>query len=203
MAGSHGGREGRRERGAVQAVFEKGFATFIGTGADGEGPAAGRFQPRGAVAFPQPHEAYTRPEALLGMGTRGENALHHSCGGCPTGGRPPHQPLRGPFCVMLVGSGPVRSDRAVAPFEARAQMTRHAGPFVEDLDHPGAHAHLELLVDEGIGQGRGVAVDGPVIIDVDARVPPVGVDVAIARERLQRRPIEPLEERAPRGAAVP
>ena len=46
-------------------------------------------------------------------------------------------------------------------------------------------------------------VDLDVIIDVDARVAPVGVDVAIARERLQRRPIEPLEERAPRGAAVP
>jgi len=57
MAGSHGGREGHRERGAVQAVFEHGFDTFIGTGADGEGTAAGRFQPLGAVAFPQPHDA--------------------------------------------------------------------------------------------------------------------------------------------------
>ena len=44
-------------------------------------------------------------------------------------------------------------------------------------------------------------VDLDVIIDVDARVTPVGVDVAIARERLQRRPIEPLEERARHRAA--
>ena len=39
--------------------------------------------------------------------------------------------------------------------------------------------------------------------DVDARVAPVAVDVTIARERLQLRPIAALEERAPRGAAVP
>jgi hypothetical protein len=43
-----------------------------------------------------------------------------------------------------------------------------------------------------------VAVDLDVIIDVDARVAPVGVDVALARQRLQRWLIEPLEERAAR-----
>jgi hypothetical protein len=48
-----------------------------------------------------------------------------------------------------------------------------------------------------------VPVDLDVIIDIDACVGPVGVDVAITRQRLQRQPIEPLEERAPRRAAVP
>ena len=45
----------------------------------------------------------------------------------------------------------MRSDGAVAPFEARAQVACHAGPFVEEFDHLGTHAHLELLLDEGIG----------------------------------------------------
>ena len=57
MAGGRGGREGGRERGAVQAVFENGFDTFIGTGADGEGAAAGGVKPLGAIALPQPHDA--------------------------------------------------------------------------------------------------------------------------------------------------
>jgi hypothetical protein len=87
------------------------------------------------------------------MGARGENGFHDLRGGRATAGRPTDQSLRGPFCIMTVGRGHVGGDRAVAPFEARAQMTRHAGPFVEDLDHPGAHAHLELLLDEGIGHG--------------------------------------------------
>jgi len=57
MAGGRSGREGGRERGAVQAVFENGCDTFIGTGADGEGAAAGGVKPLGAIAFPQPHDA--------------------------------------------------------------------------------------------------------------------------------------------------
>jgi len=85
---------------------------------------------------------------------------------------------------MLVGGGHVRSDRAVAPFEARAQMTCHTGPFVEDFYHPGAHAHLELLLDEGIGHGIGVAVDFHVIIDVDARAFPLRLCIGLGRQGL-------------------
>jgi len=57
MAGGHSGREGGRERGAVQAVFEHRLDTLIGTGADGQGTVAGSFKALGAVAFPQPHDA--------------------------------------------------------------------------------------------------------------------------------------------------
>jgi hypothetical protein len=57
MAGASGGGDGSRKRRAVQAVFKNGFETLLGTGADGEGPAAGGFKPLGAIAFPQPHDA--------------------------------------------------------------------------------------------------------------------------------------------------
>jgi hypothetical protein len=57
MPGGRGGREGGWERDAVQAVFENRFETFIGTGADGEGAATGRFKPFCPIAFPQPHDA--------------------------------------------------------------------------------------------------------------------------------------------------
>ena len=57
MAGGSGGWDGSRKRRAVQAVFKNGFDTLIGTGADGEGTAAGGFKPLGAIAFPQPHDA--------------------------------------------------------------------------------------------------------------------------------------------------
>jgi hypothetical protein len=57
MAGSRGWRGGGRQGGAVQAMFENRLDALIGTGAEGQGPAAGRFQPLAAVAFPQPHDA--------------------------------------------------------------------------------------------------------------------------------------------------
>jgi hypothetical protein len=57
MAGGSGGWDGSRKRRVVQAVFKNGFDTLIGTGADGEGTAAGGFKPLGAIAFPQPHDA--------------------------------------------------------------------------------------------------------------------------------------------------
>ena len=63
--------------------------------------------------------------------------------------------------------------------------------------------HLDGGVDQRVRDRVIVAVDLDVIIDVDARLAPFGVDVAVARERLQRRSIEALEEVAPRRAAVP
>src|SRR4051812_627728 len=114
MAGSRGGRWGGRGRGAVQTVFEHRFATFIGTGSDSKSTSACGFKPLGVIAFPQAHDASTRPEALLGMGARGENDVHHLRSGGPTVSRPPDQPLRGPFCIMPVSRGHGRGDRAVA-----------------------------------------------------------------------------------------
>jgi hypothetical protein len=82
------------------------------------------------------------------MGARGKNGFHHLRGGCPTVGRPPDQPLWGPFHIMTVGRGHVHGDGAVAPFEVRAQVTCYTGPFVEEFDHLSTHAHLELLLNQ-------------------------------------------------------
>src|SRR5712691_5271185 len=149
MAGGHGGRWGGRERGAVQAVVENRCDTLIRTGSERKGTAAGGVKPLGAIAFPQSHDASTRPEALLGMGARGEKGFHHLRGGRPTGSCPTDQPLRGPCCLMTVSRGHVRGDRAVAALKARAQMDRQTGPFVAEFKHTGTQAHLELLLDEG------------------------------------------------------
>jgi hypothetical protein len=99
------------------------------------------------------------------MGARGKNGFHHLRGGCPTVGRPPDQPLWGPFHIMTVGRGHVHGDGAVAPFEVRAQVARYTGPFVEEFDHLSTHAHLELLLNEGIGHRIVVAFDFHVIIN--------------------------------------
>ena len=194
MAGGHGGRWGGRERGAVQAVLENRFDTLIRTGSERKGTAAGGFKPLGARAFPQSHDASTRPEALLGMGARGENGFHHLRGGSPTVSCPTDQPLRGPFCLMTVSRGHVRGDRAVAALKARAQMARHTDPFVEEFHHPGTHAHLELLLDEGIGHRRVVAFDFHVIINVDASPFPLGIFIGLGRQRLQGRAVERLKK---------
>src|SRR5712691_6913145 len=102
------------------------------------------------------------------MGARGENGFHYLRGGPSTVGRPPDQPLWGPFHIMTVGGGHVRSDCAVTPFEARAEVARHASPLVEEFHHTGTDTHLELLLDERIGHRIVVAFDFHVIINVDA-----------------------------------
>lgn len=46
-----------RQGGLVETLFENRFDTFIGTGADREGPATGGFEPLGAVTLAQAHNA--------------------------------------------------------------------------------------------------------------------------------------------------
>jgi hypothetical protein len=57
MVERSGRRWDGRERGAVQAVFEDGFDALIGARTDGEGTAAGGFEPFRTIAFAQPHDA--------------------------------------------------------------------------------------------------------------------------------------------------
>jgi hypothetical protein len=194
MVEGGGRRWDGRERGTVQTVFEDGFDTFIGARTESEGTAAGGFQPFSTIAFPQPHDAQTRPEALLGMRTRGENRFHHLRGGRTTVGRPSDQALRGPFHVMAVSRRHVRGDRTVASFEVGAEVARHAGALVEEFHHPGTHTHLELVLDERIGHRIVVAVDFHVIINVDAGTFPLGVFIGLSRQGLQGGAVECRKE---------
>ena len=58
---------GLDERDAIEPMLEDGVDVAVGTGADGEGPRTGRFQPRVAVALTEPQEPQAGAVALLGM----------------------------------------------------------------------------------------------------------------------------------------
>jgi hypothetical protein len=85
---------------------------------------------------------------------------------------------------MTVSGGHVRRDRAVASFEARADVAGHAGPLVEEFHHPGTDTHLELLLDERIGHRIVVAFNFDVIINVDAGAFPLRIVIGLGREGL-------------------
>ena len=109
---------------------------------------------------------------------------------------------------MPVGGGHVRRDRAVASFEARADVACHAGPLVEEFYHPGTDTHLELLLDERIGHRIVVAFNFHVIIKVDAGAFPLHLFIGLGWEGLQGGAVECLKQTAsgagqfPEGAGI-
>jgi hypothetical protein len=95
---------------------------------------------------------------------------------------------------MPVGGGHGRSHCAVAPFEVRADVARHAGPLVKECHHPGTDTHLELLLDERLGHRIVVAVDFHVLINVDAGAFPRSRFIGLGREGLQGGVVEGLKK---------
>src|SRR5215813_15238928 len=95
---------------------------------------------------------------------------------------------------MPVGGGHVRRDRAMASFEARADVACYAGPLVEEFYHPGTDTHLELLLDERIGHRIVVAFNFHVIINVDAGAFPLRIFIELGWEGLQGGAVEGLKE---------
>jgi hypothetical protein len=65
---------------------------------------------------------------------------------------------------------------------------------MEEFDHLCTHAHLKLLLDEGIGHRIIVAVDFHMIINVDAGQFPLGIFIGLGREGLQGGAVECLKE---------
>ena len=96
----------------------------------------------------------------------------------------------------------VLRDGRMTPGHIAAHVQPDAHTAQQHVDGRRRQAHVDGGVNQRMRDGVIVPVDLDVIIDIDAGVGPIGVDVAIPRQRLQRRPIEALEERAPRAAAV-
>src|SRR6266508_2908475 len=86
----------------------------------------------------------------------------------------------------------------------RRELRRWAAtrwPPVEELDGGGGQAGVDVLVQEGVGDGVVMAVDLDVVVDVDAGVDrPLAVDEGLGGERAQRRLVDALEELAAAGA---
>ena len=67
---------------------------------------------------------------------------------------------------------------------------------VEDLDAADGQARVDLGAGEAIGDGVIVGVDVDVIVDADPAHAPLAVFIGLARQRLERRAIDLLEQLA-------
>ena len=95
--------------------------------------------------------------------------------------------------VLGDGGRPMRPGAAAMAGDPLAAM--------EDLDCGGGDPRLDLLADQLVRHAVVVLGDLDVIVEVDPAALPLGVFVGLGRQRLQRRPIELLEQRPP--AACP
>ena len=62
-------------------------------------------------------------------------------------------------------------------------MAGHPLALVEDFDDLRTEAHLELLLDQAIGDGVVVPLHFHVVVDVDADQLPLGIFIGLGRER--------------------
>ena len=79
-------------------------------------------------------------------------------------------------------------------------MRGNALALQEDLDGARRQPHLDLTTGEAVRDAVEVSLDLDVVIDADPPQPPFGIGIGFARQRLEVRPVEFLEQR-PAGHA--
>ena len=75
-------------------------------------------------------------------------------------------------------------------------MRGNALAFQKDLDRARRQPRLNLAAGEAVGHAVEVSLDLDVVIDADATQAPFGQSIGLARQRLEVRPVEFLEQRA-------
>jgi hypothetical protein len=73
----------------------------------------------------------------------------------------------------------VGGHRAVAALEEGPLMAGHSFARVEDFDHLGTEAHVELLFHQAIGHGIIVPVHLHVVVDVHTDEFPLGIFIGL------------------------
>ena len=109
-------------------------------------------------------------------------------------GAPAQEPRGTPLQVRAVRLRHVLGDRGVPARHEAARMQPDARAALKDLDRGRREADVEQRVNQRMRHRVVMAIDLDVVVDVDARAEPVGMDKALGRERLQRGPIEAREE---------
>ena len=109
---------------------------------------------------------------------------------------PGDEPRRCPFRIGAVGCRDVRGFGRVSAFPADPEVCGDPAVLVEDLDRRGAETDIDLAAGQRVGDAVEGVFDLDVVVDVDAGLAPLGVLVALGRERLERRPVQVLEPAA-------
>ena len=179
--------------GLVQAGRDDGLDGPVAQRADVQRAAAGGVQAFGGVGAQQLHESEAAAVALFGVGPALEEPFDEGgrvrSGLAASGG----EPRRCPFRMGAVGCRHVRGFGRVSAFPADPEVRGDPAVLVEDLDRRCAETDIDLAAGQRVGDAVEGVFDLDVVVDVDAGLAPLGVLVALGRERLERRPVQILE----------
>lgn len=131
------------------------------------------------------------------MGFALEDPLHQRAGRAADPLAPPDEPIRTPLDVLLVGFRAVAGIGGEAADAVTAGVHGDALPAIQDLDGPGGETNVDLLTDERVRNAVIVALDLDVVIDVDARLPPLREGAGSGGQRGEFGPVEFLEATPP------
>jgi hypothetical protein len=90
----------------------------------------------------------------------------------------------------------MRHHGGVAPLLGAADMARHPLAVVEALEGRGGETHIQLGADQGRRHTVIMPLHFKVPVNVDAGLPPLGVDIELGGQRLQCGPVHGVEDRA-------
>src|SRR5215510_12053259 len=111
------------------------------------------------------------------MRTGLKDLIDESCGKRADGGCPSHETFGSPFQITLMGLGPIGVDGRMATDLRAARMTGNTLTAVKDLDAHRGITHIELTMEQSVGDAVVMPFDFNVVIDVDARFFPFGKGV--------------------------
>src|SRR6266851_6890157 len=184
----------------IEAVLKDGVDRAVRSGADLEAAAARRLEPLDTVLAGQPQDAETGAEALLGMRPAAQDDLDQGGGIVADGGGLALDTLVGPAGVAAMGRRHVLGHGGVAAAGTAQQVTSDALAFVEQLDGALGNARLDLLAQQAVRHRVVMAVDVDMIVERDAALAPLGIDVGLDRQGRQSGPVEFVEQLAPADA---
>lgn len=155
-----------------------------------------------AVALRQPQDTEAWPISLLRMPPLDEDGLDKNLDVRADFRRPTNQPRWRPLQMRLMRLWHVLVLGRMPTWQTAPDVGGDAAIPVEDLDGRGCHAHVDELAHQCMRDRVPVLVHLCVVVDVDSRLLPLGVDEALRRQRLQRELVRLCKELGARLSAV-
>ena len=181
----------------VQRVFQDGFQALVGIDSQEQSPLAGSLQARRREGFGQTENAQASAISGLRMPLALQAGLHYFRGCWSHRRRPVDQARRGPLQMRLMTFGAVMRNSGGGITDKAADMRGHPDTALEDLNCGRRVARLQRLPHELVRHAVVVLLNIDVIVDVGFDRFPDRDDVALGRQRFQRRPVQLLEQSGP------
>ena len=168
--------------GLVAAGREDGVDGPVAQRADVQRVAACGLRAFGGVGAQQPHEPETAAVALFGVGPAIEE-LFDECGRVRGPAlRPQAMSRDGVHSEWARWAAGMCDASVVSAFSVDPQVDGDAAVLVEDLHGLGRDPNVDLAAAQRVGDAVERVADLDVVVDVDSRLAPLGVLVALGRE---------------------